>query len=390
MTTSLWAQTASEELFSLSEGLKFIGTPETNPTAICPTDPYAQAVCTPSEMTEQPKAMVYKVTDPNQLSDVLKKQVGTDKIDKSSPLYISLSLINDNIADKKANDLYYTHGVLLQMWKTNSKGTTIGATYNTDLYTQRFLLIKQADGTVVGRTFTNWDDAKKSLQKGESYVKKPEASQDINFVEDSWLSLFANNKEKGEWFVWEAEAGFEKIEYQDMSKLGAANLQKILHNTMNLVKYDYHGTLKDDEYNAFLKASLGAQKKVVGSQICDVIIHGDVHGGYDLEGIRRYVGTTLGAKINFIGFKNSDKKLINLSSEVSHRQQGGGQTLAKAGADIQIKNWKVGYQHIIPLGSTQMTNNLRMNGLPTDREPMGKISITAPIGFKKKKNKIND
>lgn len=381
ISTMSWGQTAGQDFQTISEGLKFITEPKTK---LCeePKD-YLQVVCTPQKEEKSPNALIYKITNSNQIPADLKEKFKNEKIDKSSPLYLSLSLVNDNFNFKDANDLNYTHGVLLQSWKTNSKGITFGANYNSDLYTQRFLLIQRPDGTVESRPFSTWDNAKNELKKGEKYVSSGDKSQNIHFVEDSWISLVAHNKEQGEWYTWDAELGFEKIEYQQMSKLGGANLQRILHNKLNLVKYNYHSTPKDDEFNAFLKTSLGVKKKMIESQVCDVIVRADVELGLDLAKIRRHIGSTLGAEVNVIKYNNAKNNLLTFTSDISYRSHNKGQTILKPGVEIDIKNWKIGYQYIIPLFSSQVSNGLNLPNLPLDNESMGRITIKAPLGFKK-------
>lgn len=395
LSFGLSAQNLTEDFGLLSKGLKFIESPQLDSECIKEKEAYAQAVCTFPEGNEndskgKESALLYKVTADDQLHPQLKKQLKiNEKIDKSSPLFIKIGLVNDNFVSlQKANDLNYTHGVLLEAWKTTASGKTFGANFNSDLYTKRILLAKTADGRIVSKPFTNWSEAKSKLEKGESYIKRPEKTEDIEFVEDSWLSLFMNNKAKGEWLTWQAGIGFEKIEQQELKKIGAANFQNLLHQNANIVKYVYHPSEQDTQYNLFLTGEIGARKDIFKGHFCDVTLHGEIYGGMDLEKVRRYIGARLKTEIRLISLRGTEEKLVRLNfAPTLWKQDERNKSTLTAGAGLNLKGWQIGYQYIIPLQGTPFSNFLSSSAAPMDTESMGQITITAPINWKKKKQK---
>src|SRR5690606_7866780 len=195
-----------------------------------------------------------------------------------------------------------------------------------------------------------------------------------------------NNKAQGEWLVWQAGIGLEKIEQKEIKKIGAANFQNLLHQNSNIVKYAYHPSDQDTQFNLFLTGEIGAQNTIVKSHACDVVLHGELYGGIDTDKIRRYVGARLKTELRLISKRGDGDKLLNLTFSPNYWRQGGkNHSTFSAGGDLSLGKVKVGYQYIIPLGGSKFSNYLNTPNLGLDQEAMGQLTITVPLGSKKSK-----
>lgn len=352
---------------------------EKTETMVCTSSPGSSSHKVPD------KRLIYKATKIEEVPEPMRKMIpaGTN-ISESIPFYFSLYQDNDNpfYNGGIGNDLGYTFGAQVEIGITNKKGITFGASYYTGINSERKIEVEK-DGKNYYKDFpkNDWKAFRANLEKGELVVEQPNKDQHVLFNENSIISLFANNKEQGKWYIWDFTAGIATLNSQNVKGLGAANIQRNWHDLLKIANFKYIPDKTENSYAAYLKAMVGVQKILFDEKNCSVKVSGSFGGSADIGGGKRtFLLTELNADLGLIGKKNPNEKLIHLQAGYDGKLGNVKQSNIKAGFSIDFHRIILTNQVAIPLakdGYTELATTYM------DKDPIYRIGILVPLRIKK-------
>ncbi|GEM_PF-4688930 len=175
-----------------------------------------------------------------EIAELVAGKVFEDSVD--GEIDVNFSLLNDNAygayelatGDKLGNDFGNTHGVLLEIARTDSFKINYKFVYFSNLYTER---------------------------QSEKYNTDPYGSTyDQYFTEENIIKVVVNNKAQGKDQYIEVGVGIIELNYQDVrSFLSAAQQQVLMHDAMGSYHPNNLESGRENEVGGFVEAGVGKQ-----------------------------------------------------------------------------------------------------------------------------------
>lgn len=317
-----------------------------------------------NEGEEKPAALpygqraIFKYTDRNQIPKNLQKIVNLDRtadISPSNPLYISLVHKNDNWPGLDGLDAVGLSAVLkLEVGgvaHNNGNPIAWGGYLYSALYAQRMVRTKKKNGEQVDHEFMgDWNGFAKTLSDDEHPIPEVKGHQITKNEENTVLALFANNYPQKKPFLWSLEGG---LGIADSHKgLIMHPIQGLWHKSLGIVKYDSVWDHNDRIYSAYLKGSVGLQKKLFDRKHCTISINTSGGASFDTAGRRNFFTVDMGADVGLISTRSGDRKILGIDSSVKYQGpiSGGTQTAAvSTGMRVDMGKVKIASGVISPL-----------------------------------------
>lgn len=302
---------------------------------------------------------IFKYTDWKEVPPHLQNIVNLDRsgdISPKNPLYISLVHKNDNWPGLKGNDSIGLTGVLkLEVGGVaynNGKPLAWGGYLYSALYSQRVVRTqKKATGEIVEREFMgDWKEFAKEVPQDEKTIPGVKDRQITKNEENTVLAFFVNNYPQKKPLMWGLEGGLGIVD----SKKGLFMhpVQGVWHKSLGIVEYESAWDNNDRIYSAFLKGSVGLQKKLFDSKLCTIDVNAAGGASVDTSRRRNFFTVDVGADVGFFSSKSGDRKILGLDSSVKYQGplSGGPQTAAvSTGVSVDMGKVKVASGVITPL-----------------------------------------